>query len=149
VKLLGGAGVFVLLVLVFTGAARADDYTFAGQWRQTVSTAGRCDDCYIGIVMHGEVLTVTSNNGWEAVLNIQSLVGRDFAVGTGHWKATVGGAYGGKHFDIQLVRSGANLQMFMVVSQEKGAPISLRATFEKGRPLKNSRYVSPVEIYWI
>lgn len=95
------------------------------------------------------MLTVTSNNGWEAILNIQSFAEPEFAAGTGHWKGTVAGAHGGTQFDIQLLRRGANLQMLMVVSQETGAPLTLRATFEKGRLVKSWRYVSPVEMYWI
>ncbi|WP_104668284.1 hypothetical protein [Ensifer adhaerens] len=133
-KLLYGAGVAGLLLLSSAAAVRADGDPFSGQWRQLTSTAGQCDICYIGIVRHGDLLTVSSNNGWQAVANIERFADLQLAAGKGAWKPTVSGAYGGRSFGIQFVRRGGQLQMFMVVSRGDGAPMSIRATFEKKHP---------------
>ncbi|KRD60299.1 hypothetical protein IB265_15905 [Ensifer sp. ENS10] len=146
-KFLRGVGVVCLLSFSLAGAARADGSAFAGQWRQLTSTAGRCDQCYIGIVRHGDLLTVTSNNGWQAVMNVENFLDLELAAGTGQWKSTVAGAYGGKHFGIQFVRRGPELQMFMVVSHATGRPLSIRATFERGLPATNWRHQpAPIEM---
>lgn len=133
-KFFRGVGIVCLLFLSLAGVARADGHAFAGQWRQLTSTTGRCDQCYIGIVRHGDLLTVTSNTGWQAVLNVEDFADLELAAGTGQWKSAVSGVYGGKHFGIQFVRRGRQLQMFMVVSQAIGRPLSIRATFERGLP---------------
>ncbi|WDZ80565.1 hypothetical protein PWG15_22550 (plasmid) [Ensifer adhaerens] len=140
-------GSVCLLFFSLAGAVRADGSAFAGQWRQLTSTAGRCDQCYIGIVKHGDLLTVTSNTGWQAVVNAEDFSDLELAAGAGQWKSTVSGVYGGKHFGIQFVRRGRQLQMFMVVSQAAGRPLSIRATFERGLPAMNRRpQPAPIEM---
>ncbi|MBD9597569.1 hypothetical protein IB277_23990 [Ensifer sp. ENS07] len=133
-KILCRAGVAGLLLLSSAAAVRADGDAFVGQWRQLTSTAGRCNTCYIGIVRHGDLLTVSSNNGWQAVANVERFADLPLAAGKGEWKPTVSGAYGGRSFGIQFVRRGGQLQMFMVVSRGNGTPMSIRATFEKRLP---------------
>ncbi|OCP02804.1 hypothetical protein BC374_12775 [Ensifer sp. LC13] len=147
-KFLRRAGIVGLLSFAFATAARADGDAFAGQWRQLTSTAGRCDKCYIGIVRHGDLLTVSSNTGWQAVANVEGFADLQLAAGKGQWKPTISGAYGGRSFGIQFVRRGGQLQMFMVVSQADGAPLSIRVTFEKGLP-SNRHQELPAETHRI
>ncbi|MFK0277283.1 hypothetical protein ACIQUG_26650 [Ensifer sp. NPDC090286] len=136
-KILYKAGVAGLLLLSAAAPVRADGDAFVGQWRQLTSTAGQCDKCYIGIVRHGDLLTVSSNNGWQAVANVERFADLPLAAGKGQWQPTVSGAYGGKSFGIQFVRRGGQLQMFMVVSRGDGSPMSIRATFEKRPPVSD------------
>ena len=147
-EFLRGVGIVCLLFLLLPAAARADGHAFAGQWRQLTSTAGRCDRCHIGIVRHGDLLTVTSNTGWQAVVNVENFADLELAAGTGQWNATVSSAaYSGKHFAIQFVRRGREMQMFMVVPQATGRPVSIRATFERGLPATNGRHeAAPTEM---
>jgi hypothetical protein len=76
-------GIVGLSFIVLTAVARADSEPFSGQWRQLTSTAGECGRCYIGIVRHGDVLTITSNNGWHAVVNVDRFEDLQLAAGKG------------------------------------------------------------------
>lgn len=146
-KFLCRVGMAGLMFLALAVAAQADGHAFAGQWRQLTSTAGDCGKCYIGFVRHGDLLTVTSNTGWQAVVKIEGFADVELAVGKGRWMPTVSGIYGGKPFSIQFVRRGERLQMHMVASQANGEPLPIRATFEKGPPNTDPRrQVVPIQM---
>jgi hypothetical protein len=145
----GAAGIVGLLFFALAETAWAGGDAFAGQWQQLTSTAGRCDTCYIGIVRHGEVLTVTSNNGWQAVVNVETFEDLQLAAGKGKWNPTVSPPYGGKSFGVQFVRRGGQLQMFMVVPQADGAPLSIRATFQNQRFPSDKHQLPTTELHRI
>ena len=58
----------VTAATLFTVNVYAGESVFHGRWRQVDSNAGQCKTCLIAIVRHGEMLTVTANNGWSAVI---------------------------------------------------------------------------------
>ena len=105
----------------------------SGQWHQTASNAGKCDNCQIMIEMNGQNFIVKASNGWSAVAH-PSFQGKPFVAGKGSWKPNFGGAYGGKAFYLNLGMVGDKLLMLMTVPGPDGRLRNIKATFEKAAP---------------
>jgi len=120
------------LLVVWTFPARGGDDSVAGSWQQIESTAGACPKCRISIAEHGPSLTVTANNGWEAILVGAEGDGSMNAIGTGNWKSNLTGAMAGKRFNVDFVLKDQRLYMTMFVDMGNGRRQTIRGVF--GRP---------------
>lgn len=99
-----------------------------GEWFQIASNAGKCPDCRIRIEIAGQDFTVTSNNGWSALVR-QSFQGKPFVAGKGGWRQNVSGVYGGKEFYLNLGMKGDELLMIMTVPSPDGKLHNIKAIF--------------------
>jgi hypothetical protein len=114
-------------------SAYAGEPVFHGRWQQVDSNAGRCETCLIAIVKHGEILTVTSNNGWSAVMQADRLGHALLAAGKGQWQDTASAVYSNAPFDLGFVRKDEQLYMLMMVKSNDGTTNAIRAVF--GQPV--------------
>ena len=71
-----------------------------------------------------------ASNGWSAIVR-PSLHGKTFVAGKGSWKRTVGGAYGGRAFYLNLGLLDDKLLMLMTVPGPDGQLRNIKAVFEK------------------
>lgn len=116
----------VTFALALIGLSNHANAGFCGNYVQTSSNAGDCDNCRLLIADNPKIQKyfVTANNGWEAELSWTH--GDDStAIGSGRWKSNVGGALGGRQFDIDMNQQGRDLHLTM--SLPGSGPI--RATF--------------------
>jgi hypothetical protein len=120
------------LLIVWTFPARGDDDGVAGTWQQIESNAGSCPKCRISIDQHGSSLTVTANNGWEAILVGGEREGAMNAIGSGNWKPNLTGAMAGKRFNVDFVLKDQRLYMSMFVDMGNGSRRTIQGVF--GRP---------------
>jgi hypothetical protein len=120
------------LLIVWTFPARGNDDDVAGTWQQIESNAGACPKCRISIDQHGPSLTVTANNGWEAILAAGERDGSVNAIGMGNWSSKLTGAMAGKRFDVDFILKGQRLYMSMSVDMGDGSRRTIRGVF--GRP---------------
>jgi hypothetical protein len=108
-------GAMVFAAVLAPGFASA--YTgFCGSYKQVSSNAGYCATCTLQIADNPEIQKyfIESNNGWSA--EATWVEGDDsVAEGTGKWKKSSGGAYGGKRFDISLTQQRRILTMTMTM----------------------------------
>lgn len=119
--------------------AYASEPVFHGRWQQMDSNAGRCDTCLIAIVKHGEILTVTANNGWSAVIQADRRGQALFATGTGQWRNTASVFYSDAPFDLGFARRGEQLHMLMMVKSDDGTTNAIRAVFSRPLPAIDKR----------
>jgi len=112
-------------------SAFADDPVFHGRWQQVDSNAGRCNSCLIAIVQHGDILTVTANNGWSAVIQADRRGQALFATGTGKWQNKASAVYRNAPFDLGFARRGEQLHMLMMVKSDDGTTNAIRAVFSR------------------
>jgi len=81
---------FISTVFLTSQEARSEEGDFTGQWKQTYSDAGSCEECPVGIVRQGRLMTISSNSGWSATAETSSNGNVSYAEGTGHWNAHAG-----------------------------------------------------------
>lgn len=114
--------------------AYADEPVFHGRWQQVDSNAGRCEACLIAIVRHGEILTVTANNGWSAVMQADRRGHMLLAAGAGQWRDKTSAVYSNAPFDLGFVRKDEQLHMLMMVKSNDGSTNAIRAVFSRPMP---------------
>lgn len=125
--------------------AYADDPVFHGRWQQVDSNAGRCNACLIAIVSHGDILTVTANNGWSAVIQSDRRGQALFAAGEGQWRNKTSAVYSNAPFDLGFVRKDEQLYMLMMVKSDDGTANAIKAVFSRPVPAVNKwRGLPPV-----
>lgn len=120
-------------------SAFAEDPVFHGRWQQVDSNAGRCNTCLIAIVRHGEILTVTANNGWSAVIQADLRGQRLLAAGAGQWRDTTSAIYSNAPFDLGFVRKDEQLYMLMMVKSNDGTTNAIRGVFSRPVPSVKER----------
>ncbi|URK87601.1 hypothetical protein LP421_06570 [Rhizobium sp. RCAM05350] len=125
--------------------AYAEDPVFHGRWQQVDLNAGRCETCLIAIVSHGDILTVTANNGWSAVIQADRQGQALLAAGTGQWRNTTSAVYSNAPFDLGFVRKDEQLYMLMMVKSDDGTTYAIKAVFSRPMPKDNKwRGLPPV-----
>jgi hypothetical protein len=125
--------------------AYAGDPVFHGRWQQVDSNAGRCETCLIAIVSHGDILTVTANNGWSAVIRSDRRGQALFATGEGQWRNKTSAVYSNAPFDLGFVRKDEQLYMLMMVKSDDGTANVIKAVFSRPVPAVNKwRGLPPV-----
>ncbi|WP_068955712.1 hypothetical protein [Pararhizobium polonicum] len=120
-------------------SAFAEDPVFHGRWQQVDSNAGRCNTCLIAIVRHGELLTVTANNGWSAVIQADRRGQAPFSTGTGQWQNKASAVYSNAPFELGFARRGEQLHILMMVKSDDGTTNAIRAVFSRPVPEINKR----------
>uniref|UniRef100_Q07J92 Lipocalin-like domain-containing protein n=1 Tax=Rhodopseudomonas palustris (strain BisA53) TaxID=316055 RepID=Q07J92_RHOP5 len=124
--------VFLLAVLVTSPSLAQNEPVvlgaLPGEWYQIASNAGKCQDCRIRIERVGQDFTVTSNNGWSAIVR-QSFQGKPFVAGKGGWRQNFGGVYAGRAFFLNLGMKGDELLMLMTVPSPDGNLQNIEAIF--------------------
>lgn len=126
--------IFIFCVLLSSQQARSEEDILAGRWKQVSSNAGKCATCTIGITKHGQVLTISANNGWSATAETGYNGPANKASGKGHWKIKSGSHYGNKAFDILLAVRRGKLTVIMVVEAINGRTQTIEAVFTKIAP---------------
>jgi len=120
-------------------SAYADDPVFHGRWQQVDSNAGRCETCLIAIVRHGDILTVTANNGWSAVIHTDRRAQSLLAAGTGQWRNVTSAVYRSAPFELGFVRKDAQLYMLMMVKSNDGTISTIKGVFSRPTPAIEER----------
>lgn len=115
-------------------SAFAEDPVFHGRWQQVDSNAGRCETCLIAIVRHGDILTVTANNGWSAVIQADRRGQALLAAGKGQWRDTTSAVYRNAPFELGFVRKDEQLYMLMMVKSNDGTTNAMRGVFSRPTP---------------
>jgi hypothetical protein len=120
-------------------SAYAGEPAFHGRWQQVDSNAGRCETCLIGIVRHGEILTVTANNGWSAIIQADRRGQALFATGTGQWRNVTSAVYRNAPFELGFVRKDEQLHMLMMVKSDDGTTSTIKGVFSRPTPSIDER----------
>ena len=120
----------ILCTLLSFGSASAENDNLAGQWKQVSSNAGNCSTCFIGIMQHGRVFTISANNDWTAALEIERYGPARYAFGEGKWRQR-SGPYSDKRFEILVTLRAGKLHMTMIVNEADGRTQTIEATFSK------------------
>lgn len=123
-------------------SAFAEDPVFHGRWQQDSNT-GRCNTCLIAIVRHGDILTVTANNGWSAVIQADRRGQALFATGTGQWRNKTSVVYSNAAFELGFARRDEQLHMLMMVKSDDGTTNAIRAVFSRPVPEIDKRRDRP------
>lgn len=124
----------VTAATLFTVNAYASEPVFHGRWQQVDSNAGQCKTCLIAIVRHGEILKVTANNGWSAVIQADRRGQALAATGTGQWQDTASAVYSNAPFDLAFARRGEQLHVLMLVKSNDGTTNAIKAVFSRPVP---------------
>lgn len=74
----------ILCTLLSFEPVRAETDNLTGQWKQISSNAGNCSNCFIGIMKHGRIFTISANNHWTATLEVESYGPARYAFGEGN-----------------------------------------------------------------
>jgi len=111
--------------------ASADQSSFAGSWQQIASNAGLCEKCRLTIDQQGDVLRVTANNGWFAVVETQEGGKSKTVRGIGRWKHGHAGSYSNAPFNIHLTLTDGQLYMNMTVPMANRPTRIIRAIFDR------------------
>jgi hypothetical protein len=126
-------GLLLAILLTWPSLAQTEPVVLRvlpGEWFQIASNAGKCPDCRIRIERAGQDLTVTSSNGWSAIVR-QSFQGKPFVAGKGGWRQNVRGVYGGREFYLNLGMKGDELLMLMTVPSPDGNLHNIKAIFRR------------------
>lgn len=115
-------------------SAFAEDPVFHGRWQQVDSNAGRCNTCLIAIVRHGDILTVTANNGWSAVIQADRRGQALLAAGKGQWRNVTSAVYRNAPFELGFVRKDEQLYMLMMVKSNDGTTSTIKGVFSRPTP---------------
>ncbi|WP_426228075.1 hypothetical protein [Pararhizobium sp. DWP3-4] len=115
-------------------AAYAGDPVFHGRWQQLGSNAGGCNACLIAIVRHGDILTVTANNGWSAVIQADRRGQALLAAGAGQWRNVTSAVYRNAPFELGFVRRDERLHILMVVKSDDGTTSTIKGVFSRPTP---------------
>lgn len=120
----------ILCTLLSFEPVRAETNNLTGQWKQISSNAGNCSNCFIGIMKHGRIFTISANNHWTATLEVESYGPAKHAFGEGNWSLQ-SGSYSGKKFEILIALRDGKLYMVMIVDRANGHTQTIEATFTK------------------
>lgn len=123
----------ILCTLLSLGSASAENDNLAGRWKQVSSSGDNCSTCFIGIMRHGRVFTISANNDWTATLEIDRYGPATHAFGEGKWHQS-SGPYNDKRFEILLALRDGKLHMIMIVNKADGRIQTIETTFTKIDP---------------
>jgi len=121
---------FISTVLLNSQQARSEEGDFSGQWKQTYSDAGSCEECLVGIVRQGRLMTISSNSGWSATTETSNNGSASYAEGTGQWNVHAD-EHNPRTFDVFLAIRGNRLMMIMTTEGKDKSRQRTKTLFER------------------